>query len=175
MTVTASFGNLLENGSFDMQLGNGKFELWDIRPAPDAEGVTSIGKLVADSECGFPKGGNAVKFVYSGPGTYQVVAKGPLAMEPGQKYRLTVHTKSSGEPVAVSTEVRLFAAGQSERTRTVYLNFNTGPEWKGEWQEMTVEWTAAPNESGLQLVFYLKKTSQSESTVWLDEISIEPI
>jgi hypothetical protein len=168
--MAAAFGNLLEDGSFD-SYPNGNFDFWMIGPKPDSEGVTRIGVISQDSDGGFPKGGNALKLTYSGSGTYTVIAKGPLTLAPGRKYRLTVHAKSTVEPVRVRVEVRPSAIGQSERTRVISFKFNTDSEWQDE----TVEWQAAENETGVDLVFYLENRSPVATTIWLDEIAIDPI
>ena len=166
----AAFGNLLEDPSFD-SYPNGRFDYWTIAPKPNVDGITSLGTASQDLDGGYPNGANAIKFTFSGSGKYTLVAKGTLPLEPGRKYRLTVHARSSGEPVKVRTEVRPRATGQRERTRTISLNFNPGTEWQKE----TTEWLAAENEIGVDLVFYLENASPSEATIWLDEITIDPI
>lgn len=164
--------NLLDDGSFDV-FTDGKFDRWEIGPKPDPDGVTKFGTVSQDPQGGYPKGGNAAKFVFTGSGTYTFVALGPeghiLSIDPGKKYRLTVRAKSGGEPILVRAEVRPRAAGERERTRTVNLNFKAADEW----QEKTVEWEAAENETSVNVVFYLENRSSEPAILWLDEVSLD--
>jgi hypothetical protein len=168
----AAAANLLDDGSFDI-FADGRFDRWEIGPKPDPDGVTKFGTIAQDPQGGYPKGGNAAKFAFTGSGTYTLVALGPeglmLPMDPGKKYRLTIRAKSSGEPILIRTEVRPRAAGERERTRTVNLNFKATDEW----QEKTVEWEAAENETSVNVVFYLENRASEPATVWLDEVSLD--
>ena len=171
-TPHTAAANLLEDGSFDL-FADGRFDRWEIGPKPDPDGVTKFGTVSQDPQGGYPRGGNAAKFAFTGSGTYTLVAMGPeghmLPIDPGKKYRLTVRAKSGGEPILIRTEVRPRATGEHERTRTVNLRFKATDEW----QEKTVEWEAAENETSVNVVFYLENRSSEPAAVWLDEVSLE--
>ena len=170
--VQMASANLVEDGSFD-GFDGGKFFQWEIGPKPDVGGATAIGMISQDGDGGFPKGGNAAKFEFSGPGTFTATALGSdgqmLPVEPGQKYRLVVYARSTGGPVSVRAEIRPRAQGQQNRTRTISLKFDPAADW----QEHSVEWKAADNETAVNLVFYLENRSPAPTSVWLDEISIQ--
>jgi hypothetical protein len=171
LLLTNLHAETVEFGSF-YEFENGKFKGWDIGPKADDAGSNAVG-TISQSTDGFQSDGQSASFAFKGPGEFRLHYVKRIDINPGQKYRIGISTKTTGGVVTVQGNLIMIPNVGADGKRSPVRSIPFTADAKGEWKTSTCEVTAGEEEFKLGISFTLRNGSAAAETVLVDAMTVE--